>query len=86
MKILCSLKINWIVARDFNFAPRRRTLHEKIIKAAQREILEGSEKLKIISASRQGTQQKKRMKQYCSALFQNKLVMMGRTKNVRAAM
>lgn len=60
MKILCYLKINWIVIRNFNFALRRRTLHEKIIKAAQREILEGSGKLRFISASRQGTQTRKK--------------------------
>lgn len=86
MLILCSLETNWIVIRNFNFAPRKLTLHEKIIKAAQREIFEGSGKLRIISVSRQGKQTEKKMEQYYSALFQNKRMMKGRTKEVSPAM
>jgi hypothetical protein len=47
--------------------------------------LKGSEKLRIISASRQRIKTDKKMKQYCGALFQNKRMMMARTKDVSAA-
>jgi dsDNA-specific endonuclease/ATPase MutS2 len=85
MKVLRFLRINWVIIRNSNFAARRRTLHEKIIKAAQREIWRDLESLELfLQADKEDKQ--KRMKQYRSALFQNKRVMMDRTKDVSAAM
>jgi hypothetical protein len=70
---------------SFCSAQAYHSLKERVIKADPKENLKGLGSPELFLQQEKESKQKK-MNQHCGALFQNRHVMMGRTKGVNVAM